>query len=60
MKEILNLALASLAAFSMLTIPYDNAGAQVRRTTTTTQNRTTSDGSSTQSRSTSTQTRSNS
>ena len=30
MKEILNLALASLAAFSMLTIPYDNADAQVR------------------------------
>lgn len=57
MKEILNLALASLAAFSMLTIPYDNADAQVRRTTTTTQNRTTSGGSSTQSRSTSTQTR---
>ena len=60
MKEILNLALASLAAFSMLTIPYDNADAQVRRTTTTTQNRTTSGGSSTQSRSTSTQTRSSS
>lgn len=60
MKEILNLALASLAAFSMLTIPYDNAGAQVRRTTTTTQNRTTSGGSSTQSRSTSTQSRSTS
>lgn len=60
MKEILNLALASLAAFSMLTIPYDNAGAQVRRTTTTTQNRTTSGGSSTQSRSTSTQNRSTS
>lgn len=60
MKEILNLALASLAAFSMLTIPYDNADAQVRRTTTTTQNRTTSGGSSTQSRSTSTQTRSTS
>lgn len=58
MKEILNLALASLAAFSMLTIPYDNADAQVRRTTTTTQNRTTSGGSSTQSRSTSTQNRS--
>lgn len=57
MKEILNLALASLAAFSMLTIPYDNADAQVRRTTTTTQNRTTSGGSSTQSRSTSTQSR---
>lgn len=57
MKEILNLALASLAAFSMLTIPYDNADAQVRRTTTTTQNRTTSGGSSTQSRSTSSQTR---
>lgn len=55
MKEILNLALASLAAFSMLTIPYDNADAQVRRTTTTTQNRTTSGGSSTQSRSSSTQ-----
>ena len=60
MKEILNLALASLAAFSMLTIPYDNADAQVRRTTTTTQNRTTSGGSSTQSRSTSTQNRSTS
>lgn len=60
MKEILNLALASLAAFSMLTIPYDNADAQVRRTTTTTQNRTTSGGSSTQSRSTSTQSRSTS
>lgn len=60
MKEILNLALASLAAFSMLTIPYDNADAQVRRTTTTTQNRTTSGGSSTQSRSTSSQTRSTS
>ncbi len=59
MKEILNLALASLAAFSMLTIPYDNADAQVRRTTTT-QNRTTSGGSSTQSRSTSTQNRSTS
>lgn len=56
MKEILNLALASLAAFSMLTIPYDNADAQVRRTTTTTQNRTTS----TQSRSTSSQSRSTS
>lgn len=60
MKEILNLALASLAAFSMLTIPYDNADAQVRRTTTTTQNRTTSGGSSTQSRSSSTQNRSTS
>lgn len=60
MKEILNLALASLTAFSMLTIPYDNADAQVRRTTTTTQNRTTSGGSSTQSRSTSTQNRSTS
>lgn len=60
MKEILNLALASLAAFSMLTIPYDNADAQVRRTTTTTQNRTTSGGPSTQSRSTSTQNRSTS
>ncbi len=60
MKEILNLALASLAAFSMLTIPYDNADAQVRRTTTTTQNRTTSGGSSTQTRSTSTQNRSTS
>lgn len=60
MKEILNLALASLAAFSMLTIPYDNADAQVRRTTTTTQNRTTSVSSSTQSRSTSTQNRSTS
>lgn len=60
MKEILNLALASLAAFSMLTIPYDNADAQVRRTTTTTQNRTTSGGSSTQSRSMSTQNRSTS
>lgn len=60
MKEILNLALASLAAFSMLTIPYDNADAQVRRTTTTTQNRTISGGSSTQSRSTSTQNRSTS
>ena len=60
MKEILNLALASLAAFSMLTIPYDNADAQVRRTTTTTQNRTTSGGSSTQSRSTSMQNRSTS
>lgn len=60
MKEILNLALASLAAFSMLTIPYDNADAQVRRTTATTQNRTTSGGSSTQSRSTSTQNRSTS
>ena len=60
MKEILNLALASLAAFSMLTIPYDNADAQVRRTTTTTQHRTTSGGSSTQSRSTSTQNRSTS
>lgn len=60
MKEILNLALASLAAFSMLTIPYDNADAQVRRTTTTTQNRTTSGGSSTQSRSTSSQSRSTS
>lgn len=60
MKVILNLALASLAAFSMLTIPYDNADAQVRRTTTTTQNRTTSGGSSTQSRSTSTQNRSTS
>lgn len=60
MKEILNLALASLAAFSMLTIPYGNADAQVRRTTTTTQNRTTSGGSSTQSRSTSTQNRSTS
>ena len=60
MKEILNLALASLAAFSMLTIPYDNTDAQVRRTTTTTQNRTTSGGSSTQSRSTSTQNRSTS
>lgn len=60
MKEILNLALASLAAFSMLTIPYDNADAQVRRTTTTTQNRTTSGGSSTQSRRTSTQNRSTS
>lgn len=60
MKEILNLALASLAAFSMLTIPYDNADAQVRRTTTTTQNRTTSGGSSTQNRSTSTQSRSTS
>ena len=60
MKEILNLALASLAAFSMLTIPYDNADAQVRRTTTTTQNRTTSGGSSTQSRSASTQNRSTS
>lgn len=60
MKEILNLALASLAAFSMLTIPYDNADAQVRRTTTTTQNRTTSGGSSTQSRGTSTQNRSTS
>lgn len=60
MKEVLNLALASLAAFSMLTIPYDNADAQVRRTTTTTQNRTTSGGSSTQSRSTSTQSRSTS
>lgn len=60
MKDILNLALASLAAFSMLTIPYDNADAQVRRTTTTTQNRTTSGGSSTQSRSTSTQNRSTS
>ena len=60
MKEILNLALASLAAFSMLAIPYDNADAQVRRTTTTTQNRTTSGGSSTQSRSTSTQNRSTS
>lgn len=60
MKEILNLALASLAAFSMLTIPYDNADAQVRRTTTTTQNRTTSGGSSTQSRGTSSQTRSTS
>lgn len=60
MKEILNLALASLAAFLMLTIPYDNADAQVRRTTTTTQNRTTSGGSSTQSRSTSTQSRSTS
>ena len=60
MKEILNLALASLAAFSMLTIPYDNADAQVRRTTTMTQNRTTSGGSSTQSRSTSTQNRSTS
>ncbi len=60
MKEILNLALASLAAFSMLTIPYDNADAQVRRTTTTTQNRTSSGGSSTQSRSTSTQNRSTS
>lgn len=60
MKEILNLALASLAAFSMLTIPYDNADAQVRRTTTTMQNRTTSGGSSTQSRSTSTQSRSTS
>lgn len=56
MKEILNLALASLAAFSMLTIPYDNADAQVRRTTTTTQNRSTS----TQSRSTSSQSRSTS
>lgn len=56
MKEILNLALASLAAFSMLTIPYDNADAQVRRTTTTTQNRSTS----TQSRSTSSQGRSTS
>lgn len=55
MKEILNLALASLAAFSMLTIPYDNADAQVRRTTTT-QNRSTS----TQSRSTSSQSRSTS
>lgn len=60
MKEILNLALASLAAFSMLTIPYDNADAQVRRTTTTTQNRTTSGGSSTQSRGMSTQNRSTS
>lgn len=60
MKEILNLALASLAEFSMLTIPYDNADAQVRRTTTTTQNRTTSGGSSTQSRGTSTQNRSTS
>lgn len=60
MKEILNLALASLAAFSMLTIPYDNADAQVRRTTTTTQNRTTSGGTSTQSRSSSTQNRSTS
>ena len=60
MKDILNLALASLAAFSMLTIPYDNADAQVRRATTTTQNRTTSGGSSTQSRSTSTQSRSTS
>lgn len=60
MKEILNLALASLAAFSMLTIPYDNADAQVRRTTTTTQTRTTSGGSSTQSRSSSTQNRSTS
>lgn len=60
MKEILNLALASLVAFSMLTIPYDNADAQVRRTTTTTQNRTTSGGSSTQSRSSSTQNRSTS
>lgn len=60
MKEILNLALASLAAFSMLTIPYDNADAQVRRTTTTTQNRTTSRSSSTQNRSTSTQSRSTS
>ena len=31
MKEILNLALASLAAFSMLTIPYDNADAHEAR-----------------------------
>ena len=60
MKTITNLALASLAALSMLAVPYDNADAQVRRTTTTTQNRTTSGGSSSQTRSSSSQTRSSS
>ena len=58
MKEIRNIAMASLAALALLSASNDNIYAQVRRSTTTTQNRSTSGGSSSQTRSSSSQSRS--
>ena len=57
MRKLTNIALASLAAFSLFAVT-DDTLAQTRRSTTTTQQRNTSGGSSSQTRSTGSQSRS--
>ena len=57
MRKLTNIALASLAAFSLFAVT-DDSLAQTRRSTTTTQQRNTSGGSSSQTRSTGSQSRS--
>lgn len=57
MRKLTNIALASLAAFSLFAVT-DDTLAQTRRSTTTTQQRNTSGSSSSQTRSTGSQTRS--
>lgn len=59
MRKLTNIALASLAAFSLFAVT-DDTLAQTRRSTTTTQQRNTSGSSSSQTRSTGSQTRSSS